>query len=248
MAEKVRGEKAVAADGGSNPVLLTLSQVSDRTGISMPTLQRYKKNYQSRIPSTGKGRRQRYPEEALAVFEEIKQENVGKRGRPRKSASGAETTGGRRGGRRRKAVAAAPRKSVASRRGQGGRRSGGVSQDLLTLTQVSDKTGISYPTLVRYVKLHADRIPHEGKGRRRRFHPEAVEVFRRLREESPRGRRKGSAVAAVRGRGRATAAVDTGLSQRIKALEKSHDQLEKQVKALIKQLQRPITVTLRGGR
>jgi hypothetical protein len=47
--------------------LLTLSEVSKRTKISMPTLQRYKKEYQRRIPSTGKGRKQRYPVEALEV-------------------------------------------------------------------------------------------------------------------------------------------------------------------------------------
>ena len=42
--------------------LYTLTEVSKITNISMPTLQRYKKAYQDRIPSTGEGRRQRYPE------------------------------------------------------------------------------------------------------------------------------------------------------------------------------------------
>src|SRR5262245_14120942 len=67
--------------------LYTLSEISQRTGISMPTLQRYKKTYQDRIPSVGQGRKQRYPENALPVFDEIKNENAGKRGRPRKDAS-----------------------------------------------------------------------------------------------------------------------------------------------------------------
>src|SRR5690606_28132438 len=50
--------------------LLTLTEVANRTGISMPTLQRYKKEYQDRIPSVGRGRKQRYPASALGVFEE----------------------------------------------------------------------------------------------------------------------------------------------------------------------------------
>ena len=45
----------------------------------MPTLQRYKKLYQDRIPSEGQGRKQRYPESALPVFDVIKNENVGRR-------------------------------------------------------------------------------------------------------------------------------------------------------------------------
>src|SRR3954454_20066540 len=67
--------------------LFTLSEISQKSGISMPTLQRYKKLYQDRIPSVGKGRKQRYPDSALPVFDEIKNENVGRRGRPRKDAS-----------------------------------------------------------------------------------------------------------------------------------------------------------------
>ena len=49
--------------------LYTLSEISSKTGISMPTLQRYKKLYQDRIPSEGQGRKQRYPESALPVFD-----------------------------------------------------------------------------------------------------------------------------------------------------------------------------------
>ena len=67
--------------------LYTLSDISQKTGISMPTLQRYKKMYQDRIPSAGQGRKQRYPDSALPVFDEIKNENAGKRGRPRKDPS-----------------------------------------------------------------------------------------------------------------------------------------------------------------
>lgn len=223
MADGTRG------DGGQE--LLTLTEVSNRTGISMPTLQRYKKEYQNRLPTVGEGRRQRYPESSLAVFEEIKKENIARRGRPRKSDSGE-------GGSARKS--AGKPKSARS--------------DLLTLTEVSERTGISYPTLVRYVKLHGDRIPYEGEGRRRRYHPEAVEVFKELRSQSGRGRKKASAgTGGGSGSGAARASSGSGdgsgrLAQRVQSLEKSQERLESQIRELIQQLRKPMTVTLQRGR
>src|SRR3954466_5124770 len=77
--------------------LYTLSEISQKTNISMPTLQRYKKLYQGRIPSVGTGRKQRYPESALPVFDELRNENIGRRGRPRKAASAAAAIPARRG-------------------------------------------------------------------------------------------------------------------------------------------------------
>ena len=62
--------------------LLTLTEVSKRTKISMPTLQRYKREFSDRIPSEGEGRTQRYPLEALEIFKQLKVENLGRRGRP----------------------------------------------------------------------------------------------------------------------------------------------------------------------
>lgn len=205
--------------------LLTLSEVSKRTGISMPTLQRYKKEYQNRIPSEGKGRKQRYPESALPVFEEIKKENIARRGRPRKGggrkAKVGRPTGSRRGGRGRQAAAA-----------------GGSGKGLLTLTEISKRTGISYPTLTRYVKLHSSEIPHEGKGRSRRYHPDAVEVFNRLRSQSGRGRRATPGRRSTGGRPAAGAGGGDGrLAQRVQALERAVNELTKLVS-------RPIKVTL----
>src|SRR6186713_740206 len=90
----------------SDRKLYTLSEISSRTGISMPTLQRYKKMYQSRIPAEGKGRKQRYPEESLPVFEQLRVENAGRRGRPRKDASAPRPAAAAKRGRGRKAAAA----------------------------------------------------------------------------------------------------------------------------------------------
>ena len=255
--------------------LYTLSEISQKTGISMPTLQRYKKTYQARIPSVGQGRKQRYPDSALPVFDEIKNENAGKRGRPRKdpnaprperptaskrrgrpaksagrkaAAAPAPAAAKRAGGRGRKAAAAAP--AAPARRGRPAKAAKGGSGNLMTLTQISETTGISYPTLVRYVRMHADRLPSEGKGRARRFYPQAVDVFRQLRQESGRGGRKaGSGAAAAkstggRGRGRAAAApsnegtVGAALQQRLKQLEKTQQSLEKKFKGFVDSLQK----------
>ena len=259
--------------------LYTLSEISQKTGISMPTLQRYKKMYQDRIPAEGKGRKQRYPESALPVFDQIREENLGRRGRPRKNpdepraARPTQSTRGRKAGaakaagteasrgRGRKAAATA---APAAGRGRGGRKAAGAGAgaaakatgtkrgNLMTLTQISEQTGISYPTLVRYVRMHEDRLPHEGKGRGRRFYPEAVNVFKQLRQESGRGGRKPAAAAAApakrrgrppgSGRGRATAGRsggdDAGLLKRLREIEKSHLDLEKRFRDFAKGLQR----------
>lgn len=272
----------------SSNKLYTLSEISTKTGISMPTLQRYKKLYQSRIPSEGKGRKQRYPEESLPVFEELKVENAGRRGRPRKddstrSSANASSTGSTRSGRGRKAAAAktpaagrrggrkaaapapaAAATKAAKKTGRGGRKAagaapaasgrGGRSSGLLTLTQISEQTGISYPTLVRYVRVHSSRLPSEGTGRARRFHPEAVDVFRQLRGESGRGGRKPAAAAKSTGRGRGRAASgsgrggrtaaaastgnDPGTTQRLRALERAQQDLEKRFRGFVSSLQK----------
>lgn len=200
--------------------LYTLTEVSKKTGISMPTLQRYKKNHQDRLPTVGEGRTQKYPEEALPVFKEIKRENIKRRGRPRKEKGEKKTGRGSRA------------KSAGGRKGRG-------SEELLTLTEVGRRTGISYPTLLRYVKLHLDRLPHVGKGRKRRYKPEAVPVFEEIRAASPRGRRKkkkSPAAAAGSGNG--------SLGQRIKELEKGQRQVNKRLDTILKKLDQPIKLTL----
>ena len=226
------------AQSANSGKLYTLSEISKKTGISMPTLQRYKKLYQGRIPAVGKGRKQRYPESSLPVFEQIKQENIGRRGRPRKDAAPRSLLAAKRRGRPPKA---APARGAVARRAAGrGRRaasSQGDSGNLLTLTKIQKMTGISYPTLVRYVRLHADRLPHEGRGRARRFYPEAVEVFRQLREESPRGGRKPAGGGRRSTRGAGAEAAGSGVGERLRAIEKRQADLDKKLRALVRGLQ-----------
>jgi hypothetical protein len=236
--------------GGAGGKLLTLSAVSKRLKISMPTLQRYKKLYQHRIPSQGAGRKQRYPESALTVFEQLRREHALRRGRPRKGTARVFR------GIRRRATAAPvrrrpgrPPKAAASlaapvRRGPGRPRRGtatstksGSRPNLLTLTQIRKLTGISYPTLVRYVRLHADQLPHEGQGRKRRFYPEAEAVFRQLRQQGGRGgRRKGSAGSRVDAP--TSARLETMMRQQIKTLERSQEALERKLREFGRSLQK----------
>ncbi len=222
----------------ATPELYTLTELAQKTGISLPTLQRYKKLYQKRIPSKGRGRKQRYPKEAIAVVQEIKRENLRKRGRPKKARAGAAKRKPRKTARKVKKVAAkaARRKPKAAKRARKKAAKGG--QKLLTLTEIGQITGISYPTLVRYVKLHLDQIPHEGEGRKRRFPRSAVKVFRRLRGATRRGRRKGTTAAAqVAGGAR--------LARRIRELEKAQRSISKRLDTVLEQLKKPLHVTVR---
>ncbi len=239
--------------------LLTLTEVAKRTKISMPTLQRYKKLYQARIPSEGAGRKQRYPASAIPIFLELKKENIGRRGRPRKNAPPAPTT------------AQAARKPARSSRKSAAKKPAAKAtsgEGLLTLTQVSKMTSISYPTLLRYVKSNIKSIPHKGTGRARRYKPEAVAVFKDLRSRSRRGRKPKAASAAgkpaaktaaktaakaraakkptTRRRGRPPKVIDSAdLLARIVELEKSQRKLERLCNKQQKQLDKPFRVVLK---
>lgn len=63
---------------------------------------------------------------------------------------------------------------------------------LYSLLDIKKKTGISYPTLVKYARIYMDQIPAVGKGRNRRYTVESVKVFQRLYEQSRPGRRPGA--------------------------------------------------------
>lgn len=230
---KVSGRRSKDLGKGAESNLLTLSEVATRTRISMPTLQRYKKLYQARIPAVGKGRTQRYPEDSLAIFEELRQENIGRRGRPRKEATVAREPA-RRGPK--------PGRLRAERVASG--------DDYLTLTAIAEQTGISYPTLVRYSKVHAAELPSRGTGRARRYAPAAVEVFRRLRSESPRGRRPKNVLAPTRSVGRppkaesATRGTDSQVAARLAAIERAQAGLERQLQRLLELVSRPVRITV----
>ena len=201
-----KAQKKKAASG-----LLTLTEVSKRTGISMPTLQRYKKEYQDRLQTVGKGRTQRYKVESLDTFKEIKKENLKKRGRPRKAVKA-------------KPAKAAPKSKAESKAAPTG---------LISLSEIGRRTGISYPTLLRYVRLHGKKIPSHGTGRKRRFPVEAVPVFSQLRKQSRRGRRKGSTA-------KKAPAAARGVEARLRQLEKSQAALERQMKRLVAALRKPL--------
>lgn len=225
--------------------LYTLTEVAESINVSMPTAQRYKKSYQSRIPAVGLGRKQRYPREALRVFEQIKLENLSKRGRPAKESGGRSSSASKQARKRTPSKARQRTKSakrVRTRSRPTARRRAAVrlrpqQDELLTLTEISKRTGISYPTCINYVKRHLDRIPHVGTGRRRRFPPEATTVFRELRNQSRSGRRKSSAASPNR--------TDKAVLRRLRDLEKSQRQLARQLDSVLKALNAPLQVTIK---
>jgi excisionase family DNA binding protein len=216
-----------AKRGESGAKLYTLTEIGQMASVSMPTLQKYKRIYQDRIPSVGEGRRQRYPRKAVAVLRQLKKENLAKRGRPRKSEA-TERAATKTTVRRKKRAAAA-----------------GKPAKLLTLTEISRRTKISYPTVSRYVKLFLDRIPHVGTGRKRRFPEEALAAFRQLRGESRPGRpaKTGGSDAP---REKPTSASNADLAARLQRLEKAQADLAKQVATVVKLLKRPLHVRIEG--
>lgn len=206
MPKKRAGKNSEAAKR-----LLTLGEVAKRSGISMPTLLRYKKEFQGRIPAVGKGWRQRYPASALPVFATLKKEKMKRRGRPPGSRDKAPR---------------APRRT------------------LLSLNEIGRRTGISYPTLLRYVRQHLSQLPHSGEGRSRRFLPSAVAVFQRLRAESKRGRKAAGAVA-----GLAPAVLrsryDKLILRRLEQIESAQVEIVRQLRKLGRRAERPLRLVVK---
>ncbi len=232
--------KRPAKAAASGAALLTLTSISEQTGISYPTLQRYVKLFGGRIPHEGAGRKRRYHPDSVAVFRQLRAKS--KPGRKPKAKAAAQGSKAPARKKRKARAKAAPRTAPGPK--------------LLTLTAIGQQTGISSPTLQRYVKLHGDRIPHEGEGRKRRYYPKAVAVFREIRSKSKRGRkpkvkveaaapRKAAAPARKRKvrtakvrRKAASAAAQGGVEARLAALEA-------QVSQVLKKLEQPITITLK---
>jgi len=237
--------------------LHTLSAASAKTGISMPTLIRYKREHQARIPSVGESRTQRYPEEALPVFKAIKEENMAKRGRPRKKAAVKKSVA-------KKAVKETAKKAVAKKKaakktapvktkGKKAAAKKAATVELLTLTEIQKRTGIAYPTLARHVKLHGSRIPSQGEGRKRRYPEEAVAVFTEIRGESKRGRKPVAKRVAKKRAARKKVAIrrptttDKALAARIREIERGQKQIDRQLRQVIKMLKKPIEVRITSG-
>jgi DNA-binding transcriptional MerR regulator len=191
--------------------LYSLAEVAEKTGISLASLRRYRELHAKRVPSIGKGRAQRFPAASLPVFQELKAEGMARRGH---GGGGTRSARGRRGG--------APTAVAGDR------------EQLLTLVEIGRRTGISYPTLLRYVRLHLDRLPHVGSGRKRRFRPAALEEFKKIREQSRRGRRAGTSPTAGA----------PSVARQLAKLERGQRDLGRQLRDLRRELLRPMRVRL----
>lgn len=68
--------------------LYTLTEMAERTGISLASLSKYVKAHGDRIPSEMVGKMRKFPDEATPVFREIKKENLEKRGGRKRHSTG----------------------------------------------------------------------------------------------------------------------------------------------------------------
>ena len=258
-----------APTGGKNQRnLMTLSEVSRRTKISMPTLLRYKKEYQDRIPSEGEGRTQRYPNEALKVFRAIKKENLKKRGRPPKSAAPttaskapkARAKTARKTAAKKSSASRAKKKTTTKAKAQVATKSG----SLLSLLQISKLTGIEYTKLQRLTRKYLEEIPTEGVGRTKKYYAEAVEIYKRLEAEGASrvrtattgvrktaGRAKRKVKRVTKAQVKAAGLDEAGLQKKVAALEEINTELRKDMvslrrdmKNLVKNLKKSIRITV----
>lgn len=267
-----RRRKAAASDARQQSY--SLVEVAQKTGIPMPILLRYKREHPDRVPSHGSGSQQRFPEEALQVLLEIQQEESERQEQPRRGGFGLLSLPRLRQQVKRhrdddepaEASAEEPRETGA-RAAKQATPSRGAGEGAMTLVEVSEKLGIPYPTVARYASQHGDRIPHRGRGRARRFPPEALEVFEQIRRESKPGRPPkkreaprqappspaAAAPAAARAEASAPPAAETAgapaagmehLARRIDSLERSQRILEGQIRDLLDDLSRPATATV----
>jgi len=130
-----------------------------------------------------------------------------------------------------------------NRRNRGGHRTDATLGDVrvLSLAEINRQTKISYPTLLRYVRLYGRDIPSVGTGRARRFRPEALDVFRRLRSQSRKGRRPKSESL----EGRSAQGADRALADRIRKIESTQADLARQLDEVVRLLKQPLQVTIR---
>lgn len=268
--------------------MYSLVEVAQQTGIPMPILLRYKREHPERIPSAGVGSQQRFPEAAFEAFLEIQREeeaqgqDLPRRGgfgllslpklRKRTSeedpAEPAEAEPRHDQGAAPAAPSAQATGGTAEAAAGTPRDNGGRDARMLKLTEISERLGIPYPTAARYASQYADRIPHEGHGRNRRFPPEALDVFRRIRRDSKPGRppkrtqqaeprtpRPARVAAPLRELGRKedrsaapgtpSAGVASDLPTRIAALERTQESLADEVRRLAEEARQPVTVFAR---
>jgi DNA-binding transcriptional MerR regulator len=264
----------------------------------MPILLRYKREHPDRVPSEGSGSQQRFPEQAFHALREIQREENETRDLPRRGGFGLlslprlrkqvrpseEEMEEMTAAQAEEAVepaepAAAPVAPKPAPARTPLRRQGAAAQSaprgdggMLSLVEISERLDIPYPTLARYASQYGDRIPHQGKGRGRRFPLEAIDVFRQIRKESRPGRPpKVKKVQAARpeapakpaaparaaaakpvaqpesrpvAAGRPAVGDEGQLARRIASLEESQKVLEEQIRALIAALSKPTTVTI----
>jgi DNA-binding CsgD family transcriptional regulator len=86
---------------------------------------------------------------------------------------------------------------MGTRKKKKGRSGAQRTGKLLTLGEVARRAGVSIPTAQSYKRKYQARLPSVGTGRKQRYKPDAITVFKKLREENAqrRGGRRGPSTA-----------------------------------------------------
>lgn len=161
-----------------NDAYISVEQVANETGKSAAKINALRRN--AEIPSymyKRQGKLYLYREDVVDLIQNMPKKSPGRRPG---SGSSSVNTG-----------PISTRSSMAAARTPS-------SSGLISLPDIAKQLNVPYPTLVRLARLHENELPSEGTGRNRKFYPEAVKVFERLKDESSgrRGRKPGSAATA----------------------------------------------------
>lgn len=135
---------------------------------------------EERAPSTGRRGKGKAEPGATGRAKAAKSATAAKTAKPGKPAKAQKAS------KAAKATEATPAKDASKK--------GAAKTSLLSLKGIERETKISYPTLMRYVRVHGDEIPSQMVGNQRRFPREAIAVFRDLRSRSRAGRKPASRV------------------------------------------------------
>lgn len=226
---------ARSSAGGGEQRLYTLTEIGKMAGVSMPTMQRYKKDYQGRIPSQGEGRKQRYPEEAVKVVRQIKNENIaGRVARSRKARTKPDT--GRDG--------YLPLTEIARRAGISyptARKYAADHQDKLD-SRGSGRARRYAPATIgtfKAMRKQSRRGPKAATARRR------TAATPRPRATMPAKRAQAPSARSVVIR-KADANVQA-LADNVRALERAQADISRQLGEILETLRRPVQVTIEGG-
>ncbi|MEM7483241.1 MAG: hypothetical protein AAF481_18905 [Acidobacteriota bacterium] len=194
----------------NNETLYSLLSLSARLGIDYPTLRQYAEEHADRIPTQGR-KRQRFPEAAIAVLEEIHRERSGR--------SGAKATAAK------KQAASGPARPTTRRirRRKDSEVGGASDREALLAAKLSERRAAGRRAAVQAARAAANEAARkEGKGRNTGARRPAQSREGETDESAPGGPRP-------------------TLAPRLNALEASQKRLEEEIRSHLELLRSPLS-------